>query len=392
MTYKKARNIADLRVLSKKRLPTPMFHFIDGGADDEVSLRRNISAFDDYILTPDYLTDVANIDTKTSFLGGQSALPLMLSPTGTSRLFHHEKELAVVRAAAKFDIPYALSAMSTSSIEEVGRASNSHKIFQVYIMRDRSLTADWVARSRAAGFKTICLTVDTPMAGNRERDLINGMTIPPRFSPATLLGFALHPHWLANFALHPRFELSNIIHKSDVLGAQGNTSVIDYVNSQFDRSITWEDAAWLAEQWDGPFIIKGLMSAGDARKARDVGATAIMISNHGGRQLDGAPAPIDCVKSIRDAIGDDLELIVDGGVRRGSHMVKALAAGANACAIGRAYLYGLSAGGQAGVEKCLSIFKSELERTMTLLGARTIAEIRPDHLARNGTADGSSDN
>ena len=382
MNIKSARNIADLQALSKKRLPKPFYHFIEGGADDEISLRRNISAFDDYVLTPNYLTNVADIDTKTTALGQQMSMPLILSPTGASRMFHHEKEIAVCRAAAKSGIPYSLSAMSTTSIADIGKASDGHKIFQVYIMRDRSLTADWIARTKAAGFDSICLTVDTPMAGNRERDLITGMTIPPNFSLKTLLGFAKHPHWLMNFALHPKFELSNIVHKVDILGNQGSTGVIDYVNNQFDRSITWDDAAWLAEQWGGPFIIKGLMSAEDAKKARDVGASAIMISNHGGRQLDGAPAPIDCVKSMRDAIGNDLELIVDGGVRRGSHIVKAIAAGADACSIGRAYLYGLSAGGQAGVEKCLSIFKTELERTMTLLGARTIDEIRPEHLSQ----------
>lgn len=382
MSYKKARNIADLQALSKKRLPTPFYHFIEGGADDEITLRRNVRAFDDYSLTPSYLNDVGEIDTSSNVLGHKTDLPLILSPTGTSRLFHHEKELAVAKAGAKFGVPYSLSAMSTTSIEDIGSCSTGHKIFQVYIMRDRSLTADWVERSKAAGFKSICLTVDTPMAGNRERDLLNGMTIPPKFSPATLLGFALHPHWLLNFAVHPKFELSNIVHKSDILGDQGNTSVIEYVNSQFDRTITWDDAAWLAEQWDGPFIIKGLMSAEDAKKAREVGATALMVSNHGGRQLDSAPAPIDCVKAMRDAIGNDLELIVDGGVRRGNHIVKALAAGANACSIGRPYLYGLSAGGQQGVEKCLSIFKSELERTMTLIGARTIEEITPEHLSK----------
>ncbi len=382
MKFNHARNIADLQKLSKKRLPAPLYHFIEGGADDEISLRRNITAFDAYNLTPNYLRNVDDIDTKTRFLGHDAAMPLMLSPTGTSRLFHHEKELAVARAGAKFGIPYCLSAMSTTSIDEIGKIANSHKVFQVYIMRDRSLTADWVERIKTAGYQSICLTVDTPMAGNRERDLITGMTLPPKFSLRTLLGFARHPHWLLNFALHPGFELSNIKHKSDVLGKQGNISVIDYVNSQFDRSITWEDAAWLGKQWDGPFIIKGLMSADDAIRARDVGATAVMVSNHGGRQLDGAPAPMDCITSMRDAVGNNLELIVDGGVRRGNHIVKALAAGANACSIGRPYLYGLAAGGQAGVERCLAIFKSEIERTMTLLGARTIKEICPDQLTK----------
>ena len=315
-------------------------------------------------------------------LGHEMSMPLILGPTGVSRLFHHEKEIAVAKAGEKFGVPYTLSAMANTSIEEIAEQSSGHKIFQIYIMRDRSLTTDFVERCKAAGYQSLCLTVDTPMAGNRERDLITGMTIPPSFSLKTLMEFSLHPQWLLNFALHPKFELSNVIHKVDLLKDKGNTGVIQYVNSQFDRSITWDDAAWLAEQWDGPFIIKGLMSAADAKKAHDVGASAVMISNHGGRQLDSAPAPIDCVKQMRDAVGNDLELIVDGGVRRGNHIVKAIAAGADACSIGRPYLYGLSAGGQAGVEKCLSIFQSELERTMTLLGTKTISDIKPDHLSK----------
>ncbi len=382
MNLQKAKNIADLEVLAKRRLPAPAFHFIAGGADDEISLRRNVSAFDDYILTPELLRDVSEINTKTTVLGREMAMPLLLSPTGTTRMFHHEKEIAVAKAAAKFGIPYTQSCMSNSSIEEIGAASDGHKIFQIYILRDRSLTTEFVERSKAAGFQSLCLTVDTAMGGNRERDIMTGMTMPPSFGLKSLLDFATSPHWLMNFALNPKFELANIKHKVDAFNTAGNTGGVSYVNSQFDRSVTWEDAAWLAEQWDGPFIIKGLLSAADAKKARDVGASAIMVSNHGGRQLDSTPAPIDCIKAMRDAIDNDLELIVDGGVRRGNHIVKALAAGANACSVGRPYLYGLAAGGQAGVEKCLSIFKNELERTMTLLGCRSIDEISPNHLTK----------
>ena len=374
-------NIKDLRLKAKRRLPAPLFHYIDGGSDDEWTLRRNTDAFDDYQLMPNYLRDVKDIDLSTRLLGKEMKLPLILSPTGMSQLFHHEKELGAVRAAEKFGVMYSLSTLSTTSLEEVASATSSLKMFQIYILKDRELTREFVQRCKAAGYDALCLTVDTPLAGNRERDLINGMTMPPKLTLTSILSFALHFAWAFHFLLAPQFKLSNVVHRVDAIGS-GTMGLMDYLNSQFDRSVTWDDAAWLVEEWDGPFVIKGLQSPSDAQRAVDIGANAIMISNHGGRQLEGTPAPIDCIAPIRDTVGDQLELIMDGGIRRGTHIIKALAEGADACSIGRGYLYGLAAGGQAGVERSLTLLRDELERSMALLGCQAIEDINRGHIRK----------
>ncbi len=380
MSINRCHNIAHFRELARKFLPSPMFHFIDGGAEDETSLRRNTTAFEKYALTPNYLVNVDQVDTKTKLFGKTLDWPVILSPTGTTRLFHHEKELGVARAAAKFNTLYSVSTMATTSLEDIAAASDGPKMFQIYILKDRSLTAEFVERSKAAKYDALCLTVDVPVGGNRERDKITGMTVPPKFGLKSLLSFALHPRWSLNFALHPQFQLANVVHKVDAL--KDNMNMMDYVNDQFDRTVTWDDAAWLAKEWNGPFVIKGLMSVEDAKRARDIGATAIMISNHGGRQMDATPGAVECLPPIRDAVGDDLELIVDGGIRRGTHIIKALALGANACSIGRPYLYGLAAGGQKGVERVLTLLHAEVERDMALLGCTRIADIGPSSLGR----------
>ena len=381
MNLASCHNIADLRRMAQRRLPAPLFHYIDGGADDEWTLRRSTEAFGDYELIPECLNDVAKIDLTTRVLGCDLELPFVLSPTGMSRLFHHDKELGVARAAAKLGTLYSLSTMATTSIEDVGAATAGPKMFQIYILKDRELTREFVQRCKQAGYDALCLTVDTPVAGNRERDRVTGMVMPPRLTWRSLLSFALHPQWSLQFLLKPDFHLANVVHRVDAIGS-GTISLIDYVNSQFDRSVTWDDAAWLVEQWGGPFAIKGILSSNDARRARDIGASAVMLSNHGGRQLDATPAPIDCIAPIRDAVGNDLEIILDGGIRRGTHVIKALALGANACSIGRAYLYGLSAGGQAGVERALELLKDEVERDLTLLGCRSVADLAETHVRR----------
>jgi L-lactate dehydrogenase (cytochrome) len=252
-------------------------------------------------------------------------------------------------------------------------------MYQVYILKDRGLTQEFVDRSRESGYQALCLTVDTPLAGNRERDLVNGMVMPPKFSAKTLFSYATHFNWAFNLLRHPDFRLANVAHRVDALGS-GTMGLIEYVNSQFDRTVTWDDAAWLAQQWDGPFVIKGLLSADDAKRALDIGASAIMISNHGGRQLDGVSAPIDCVIPMREAVGDQLELIVDGGIRRGTHILKALALGADACSVGRPYLYGLAAGGEAGVDHAIEILRSETERSLALLGCTAVSELGPEYI------------
>lgn len=375
----RCKNIDDLRLLAKKRLPAPMFHYIDGGADDELTLRWNTSAFDRYELLPRYLRDVEKIDTRTRLLGQEIGVPFFLSPTGMSRLFHHDKEIAAAKAADRFGIFYALSTLGTTSLEDIARVTSSPKMFQVYILKDRELTREFVTRCRDAGFEAMCLTVDLPVAGNREREIAHGMHMPPRFGLKGLLNFAVHPHWSFNYLLKPDFRLANVAHRVDALG-KGSMGLIEYVNSQFDRTVTWKDAEWLIGEWDGPMVIKGLQTVEDARLARDLGAKGIMVSNHGGRQLDAAPAPIDCIAGMADAVGGDLDIICDGGIRRGTHIIKALAMGAKACSFGRPYLYGLGAGGFDGVVRALEIMRSELERDMALVGCRTIAEIGSDNV------------
>jgi L-lactate dehydrogenase (cytochrome) len=371
-------NIADLRELARRRLPAPMFHYIDGGADDERSLAGNTSAFDHYEFLPRVLQDVAQIDLSTSIFGAKIDLPFFLAPTGMSRLFHRDKELGVARAARKFRTLYSLSTMGTTSIEDIAALGGGPNMFQVYIFRDRGLTRELVERCRAAKFQALCLTVDTPLAGNRERDLVHGMSMPPRLTLASAWSYATHPGWAAGVLLDPDFKLANVTARNGI--GTGTIGLIDFVNKQFDRGVTWRDAAWLAEQWGGPFAIKGLLRAEDARQAASIGATAVMLSNHGGRQLDSAAAPVSCVRPIRDAVGDALEIIVDGGIRRGTHVLKALALGADACSVGRSYLYGLAAGGQRGVERALHLLREELLRDMALLGCQRLDQVSPDLL------------
>lgn len=377
----KCYNIGDLRKRARRILPAPMFHYMDGGADDEWTMRRNTEAFDDYELMPNYLRNIENISLKTRVLGATLDLPFFLSPTGMSRLFHHEKEPAVARAADKFGTLYSLSTLSTTSLEEVAATTPGPKMFQMYILKDRDLTREFVRRCKDAKYHALCLTVDALVAGNRERDLATGMRMLPRFGLKSMWSFATHPYWAINVALHPDFGLANVAHRVEALAGK-TMSLIEYVNSQFDRTLTWDDAAWLVEQWDGPFAIKGTQSVADAKMAVEIGASALMVSNHGGRQLEGTPAPVDCIAAIRDAIGDKLEMIVDGGIRRGTHVVKALALGANACSIGRPYLYGLAAGGQKGVERALELLKSEVERDLAMLGCTSIDELNAGHVSR----------
>lgn len=374
-------NIADLRARARRRLPAPMFHYIDGGADDEWTLANNTAAFERWSLLPGHLRDIAAIDLRTRVLGVDLELPFFLAPTGMSRLFHHDKEPGVARAAARAGTLYSLSTLATTSLEDVAAAAPGPKLFQIYILRDRGLTTEFVERCRAAGYTALCLTVDTPLAGNRERDLRNGMTMPPRIGVRNFLSYATSLDWTFQLLRDPDFRLANVVHRVDALG-KGAMGLIDYVNSQFDRTVTWDDAAWLVEQWGGPFAIKGLQTPADARRAAAIGASAIMISNHGGRQLDGAPAPVDCIPAMRDAVGDALELICDGGIRRGTHVIKAMALGADACSIGRAYLYGLGAGGEAGVDRAIELLRTEIERSLALMGVDSIRALSPADVAR----------
>ena len=366
-------NLADFRRQASRVLPSPIFQYMDGGADDEWSLGENVAAFDRYEFRPKVLVDVDEIDTKARVLGCELSMPLILSPTGMSRLFSHERELGVARAANKAGLLYTLSTMATTSIEEVAAACDL-KMFQIYILKDRALTREQVARCREAGYNALCLTVDTPMAGNRERDLRTGFVMPPRFTARSMLSFVVRPRWSLRFLADSKFRLANIDHRIDALG-DNVLSVIEYVNGQFDRTITWRDVEWLASEWQGPLAIKGLVTPDDASQAHACGASAVIVSNHGGRQLDGAPAPINCIEPIRDRVGQSLEIILDGGVRRGAHIVKALALGADACAVGRPYLWGLSVAGERGVDEVIGIIKREMITTMTLLGRQNVSAL-----------------
>jgi len=374
MGIKRCFNLMDFRRIAKRKLPAPVFHYIDGGADDEWTLRRNTDAFNDYELLPTHLSDVSSVDISSTLLGKAIDWPVMIAPTGASYLFHREGEPAVARAAGKFNMPYSLSTVGTTSIEDIGAIGEHPKIFQIYVFKDRELTRQFVQRCKESNYTALCLTVDTPVAGNRERDLVYGTMASAKPELRSVPGMLRHPGWLYRAVVKKDMELVNITQGQD---AQKFTdvTVMEFINQQFDRSLTWKDVEWLAAEWGGPLIIKGVQTVEDCRKAADSGATAVMLSNHGGRQLDGSPAPVDSISAVADALRDRLEIICDGGIRRGSHIVKALALGANACSIGRGYLYPLAAAGQVGVERGLGLLKDELDRTMALLGCDSVSKL-----------------
>ncbi len=374
MNLKNCHNFNDFRELARRKLPSPIYNYIDGGADDEITLDRNTAAFNDCDLIPDVLADVGNIDISTTVLGQKIDFPLFLSATAMHRIYHHEGERATAKAAEKMGTMFGISTMATVSIEEIGELTKGPKLFQLYIHKDRGLTDNLIERCKQAGFNSMCLTVDTVVAGNRERDHRTGFTTPPKLTLASLLSFALHPGWTLNNLLHEKFTLANINHMTEK-GSKIDKSVIDYINNQFDPSMNWKDAEYCVKKWNGPFALKGVMSVEDAKRAIDIGCTAIMISNHGGRQLDGSRAPFDQLAEIVDAVGDKIEVILDGGVRRGTHVLKALSLGAKACSFGKGYLFALGAGGQKGVEAILQKMKDEIKRDMTLMGCRSVKEL-----------------
>lgn len=367
-----ALNIADLRRLAQRRLPRMAFDYIDGGADDEVTLAANEARLRAHRLVWDALVDIATIDGRTRVLGADMRLPFFISPTAASRLFHTAGEVAVARAAGRAGVAYSLSTMGSATIEDVAAATPGPKHFQVYVWKDRGLVTEVLRRAKAAGFTAAILTVDVPVAGNRERDPRNRFTIPPKPSLATAAQVLARPAWLADLVKGPPIRPENF----SALAATMSGGIMQFITDQFDRTVTWRDAAWMAEQWDGPFAIKGVATPADARRCLEIGASAVWVSNHGGRQLDGAPATIDLLEPVVDAVRGDAEVIFDGGIRRGSDIVKALALGATACALGRAYLWGLSAAGEAGVIRALTILEQEFERTMQLLGAPRVAALR----------------
>src|SRR6266481_4523532 len=364
-------NVKNFRSMARRRLPSPIFHYIDGAADDEITYRRNTDAYERCDLVPNVLTGVETIDMSTTVMGQKLNMPLFCSPTALQRLFHHDGERAVAKAAVKFGTMFGVSSLGTVSVEEIGAAIATPKMFQLYFHKDRGLTNSMIERGLAANFDVLALTVDTITGGNRERDLRTGFTSPPRLTPASLVSFALHPAWTANYFARERFSLPQL--KDYVKeGSSVAISVGEYFSTMLDQSMNWKDAENVRVKWGKPFCLKGIMSVVDAKRAVDIGATGIMVSNHGGRQLDGSSSPFDQLAEIVDAVGDRIDVICDGGIRRGTHVLKALSLGAKACSGGRLYLFALAAAGQAGVERALGNLRGEIERDMKLMGCRSI--------------------
>ncbi len=380
MSLNNCYNIEDFRKLAKKNLPAPIFHYIDGGSDDETTLKRNTESFQKCDLVPNILASVGKPDLSTNVLGQKIDMPLFLSPTAMQRLYHHDGDKASARAAEKFGTFYSMSTMATSSIEEVSNISSGPKLFQLYIHKDQALTDNLIDRCKNSGFKALCLTVDTVVAGNRERDHRWGFTTPPKLNLKSIMSFVFHPKWSLNYLTHEKFQLANVAHFTKK-GSSIAKGVMEYINEQYDPAMSWKDAEYVVKKWGGPFALKGVMSVEDAKRAVDIGASAIMLSNHGGRQLDGSRSPFDQLPAIADAVGGKIEIIVDGGIRRGTHVLKALSLGATACSFGKAFLYALSAGGQDGVEMLLKRMKDEITRDMILLGCKNIKELNKSKIA-----------
>lgn len=377
----RAASVRDLRLIARKRLPRGVFDYIDGGAEDELTLRRNAEAFRRLEFRPRVLRDVGAVDISTTLLGRPLPVPLVLAPTGFTRIASPGGELDVARAAARAELPYTLSTMGTRSIEEVAAVSSGRKWFQVYVWRDRGMMKEMLARAAAAGYEAIVITVDTAVLGRRERDVRHGFTLPPRLGPGTLLDGALHPGWTWDFVRAEPITFANITGTGVPDGAEA-VNLAEYINGQFDPALSWRDLDWFRAAWDGPIVLKGIQSVDDARLAADAGVEAIALSNHGGRQLDGSPPPAELIAPVADAIGDRAEIICDGGIRRGSDIVKAVALGARACMIGRAYLYGLGAAGERGVDHVLALLESDIRRTMALTGRRMMSELGADLVQR----------
>ena len=378
MRLKDCHNFHDFRTLAKKRLPRPIFDYIDGGADDETTYRRNTSAFETCDLIPNVLTGVEDVDLSVTVMGQKLSMPVYCSPTALQRLFHHQGERAVAAAAEKYGTMFGVSSLGTVSMEEIAKQTTTPQVYQFYFHKDRSLNQVMMERAKAAGVQVMMLTVDSITGGNRERDLRSGFSIPFRLNFNGLLQFVLKPMWGINYVTHERFRLPQLEEHVDMDG--GSTSISDYFTNMLDPSMHWDDVAEMVKFWDGQFCLKGIMSREDARKAVDIGCTGIVISNHGGRQLDGSRSSFDQLAEIVDEVGDEIDVIFDSGVQRGTHVLKALSLGAKAVGIGRMYLYPLAAAGQPGVERALGLMKSELERDMKLMGKNTVDQLSRSNL------------
>ena len=379
MNLGQCHNFSDFRTLAKKRLPGPIFHYIDGAADDEVTYKRNSQSFNDVDLVPNVLAGVEKVDMSTKIMGQELSVPFYCAPTALQRLFHHEGERAVAKAASSSGTMFGVSSLATVTVEDIAKISTGPKMFQFYFHKDRGLNDALLERAKAANFNVLALTVDTITGGNRERDLRTGFTSPPKLTLESILSFASHPMWAWNFFTKEKFDMP---HLSGHVTAGTNlaVSVGDYFSTMLDQSMNWSDAEKLCQQWNGQFALKGIMSVEDAKRAVDIGCTGIMVSNHGGRQLDGSRAPFDQLAEICDAVGDQIDVVCEGGIQRGTHILKALSVGAKCCSIGRYYLYALAAAGQAGVERALNQLAVEVERDMKLMGVTKVDQLRRSNI------------
>ena len=377
----RAASIDDLRLIAKRRLPRGVFDYIDGAAEDEITLARNTEAFRDLEFRPRVLNDVGKVDTSTQLLDRRVSFPLVLAPTGFTRIACSPGELAVARAAARAEIPYTLSSLATRSIEEVRAVSDGDLWFQVYVWVDRGLLAEMLERAAATSYSTIVITVDTAVLGRRERDVRRGFSLPPKIGLSTIVDGLLHPGWTWDFLRHEPIRFANVVGKSVGDGTDA-VSLSDFVANQFDPSLNWSDIQWFRDRWEGKIVVKGIQTVQDSVIAAEHGVDAIALSNHGGRQLDGAPPPIELVAPVTDAVGDRLEVYCDGGVRRGSDIVKAVALGARACMVGRAYLYGLGAAAEPGVDHALGLLIDGVRRTLALTGCTSIGDLKRELVSR----------
>ncbi len=373
MRLKDCHSFHDFRQLAKRRLPGPIFNYIDGGADDEVTYRENTNAFDRCDLLPSVLRGVKDVDMSVTVMGQKLDMPIYCSPTALQRLFHHQGERAVAAAAEKYGTMFGVSSLGTVSLEELRQKHKNPQVYQFYFHKDRGLNSAMMQRAKEAGVEVMMLTVDSITGGNRERDLRTGFSIPFRLTLGGMIQFAIKPMWGINYVTHEKFRLPQLDEHVDMGG--GASSIGGYFTEMLDPSMDWDDVAQMVRDWDGQFCLKGIMTVEDAKRAAEIGCTGIILSNHGGRQLDGSRTPFDQLAEIVDAVGDKLDVMMDSGIQRGTHVLKALSLGAKAVGVGRHYLYPLAAAGQPGVERALGLMRAEIERDMKLMGATRVDQL-----------------
>jgi len=381
MRLKNCHNFHDFRNLAKRRLPGPIFNYIDGGADDETTLRRNTESYERVDLVPNVLRGVSDVDLSVTVMGQKLDVPFYCSPTALQRLFHHEGENAVAAVAEKFGTLFGVSSLGTASMEELSKRHSNPQVFQFYFHKDRALNTAMMQRAKETGIEVMMLTVDSITGGNRERDLRTGFSIPMRLNLRGLYEFASRPVWGINYVTHEKFKLPQLDDHVDM--SKGAVSIGEYFTNMLDPTMNWDDVASMVKEWDGEFCLKGIMSVEDAKRAVEIGCTGIVLSNHGGRQLDGSRTAFDQLEDIAEAVGDQIDILVDGGIQRGTHVLKALARGAKAVGLGRYYLYPLAAAGQSGVDRALTNLHAEVLRDMRLMGCSSISGLTNQSLVSN---------